>query len=121
MRASLSDRGFTLTEVLAALVIFSFAILGLTQAAGQSAASAARLKSKSLAAIVADNEIARLDLTPVSPGSRSGSAMQMGRTFDYVVEASATDAPGFLRIDVTVRELDSEQALIKRTAFKAAQ
>lgn len=114
------EHGFTLTEVLAALVIFSFGILGLTQAGTESAAGAARLKSKSLAAIVADNEIAKLDLITISAGKREGQQSQMGRDFEYVIETENTDVNGFFKVIVTVREEDQTQALIQRTAFRKA-
>ena len=114
------DHGFTLTEVLAALVIFSFGILGLTQAGTESAAGAARLKSKSLAAIVADNEIAKLDLITISAGKREGQQSQMGRDFEFVIETESTDVSGFFKVIVTVREENQTQALIQRTAFRKA-
>ena len=116
--AQKNELGFTLTEVLAALVIFSFGILGLTQAGTESAAGAARLKSKSLAAIVADNEIAKLDLITLSAGKREGEQSQMGRDFEYVVETETTDVSGFYKVIVTVREEDQSQALIQRTAYR---
>ncbi|MBC6412844.1 MAG: type II secretion system minor pseudopilin GspI, partial [Hyphomonadaceae bacterium] len=49
------DRGFTLIEVLAALIVFSIAILGLSQAGSQSVRSVGVLENRMLAGIVADN------------------------------------------------------------------
>ena len=49
------DDGFTLIEVLASLLIFSLAIIGLTRSSMESVRTASVLQNKSYAAIVADN------------------------------------------------------------------
>ena len=53
-----NDGGFTLMEVLAALLIFSLSILGLMGSVSQSARVATEVELKSLAGIVADNTVA---------------------------------------------------------------
>lgn len=114
------DQGFTLIEVLAALLIFSLSIVGLTHAGTQSAQAASYLEKKVLAAIVADNQLvlARLNLGTVE---QSGTNEQMGRTFHFQVTTDATQLTGLEKLTVTVTAQDSSQVLITRTAFRPAQ
>ena len=55
--SSISEAGFTLVEVLAALLIFSFAIIGLTHSGTESVRAITILEHKTYAGIVADNRI----------------------------------------------------------------
>ena len=108
-RGANKETGFTLIEVLAALVIFSVAIIGLIQAGAQSTRTVTALESKLLAGIVADNQIILTRSRPVTLGIRTGTATQMSQTFTYRIETRTTDAPNFFRITVIVRRADAEQ------------
>ena len=54
-----NELGFTLVEVLAALLIFSFAIVTLTHSGAESVRAVSVLEQKTYAGIVADNRIVR--------------------------------------------------------------
>lgn len=53
-----SDAGFTLVEVLAALAIFSVAALGLVQVSLENTRTARTVETRALASLVADNRLA---------------------------------------------------------------
>src|ERR1044071_3540973 len=68
--------GFTLVEVLAALVIVSLGLLGVIQAVSQTASSGAYLRDKTIAHWVAMNRLTEVRLEPQQPG--------IGKTTDEV-------------------------------------
>lgn len=117
------DKGFTLVEVLVSLVIFSVAILGLTQAGTQTVATLTQLEQKTYASIIADNQLAlaRLRTGPQSSLTLSGEAEAGGRAFDYRVIRKETDVPNFFELVVTVNAVNSPQILIERRAFITAE
>lgn len=113
------EEGFTLVEVLAALLIFSFAIIGLTRAGTESVRAVSVLKDKSYAGIVADNQLIRARIKPLEVGVKTGEESVSGKAYDWRIETSKTESAGFYRLIVTVNEVDSEQIIITRTAFRA--
>ncbi len=114
----MKDAGFTLVEVLAALLIFSLAIVGLSQTGTLSARSVAALDDKMLAGIVADNVLTEARYTRLQTGSRTGQEAQMSRDFDWELETLETDVDGFFQMVVRVRKADDSQVLMERIAFR---
>jgi len=112
------EEGFTLVEVLAALLIFSFAIIGLTRAGTESVRAVSVLKDKSYAGIVADNQLIRARIVPLEIGVKTGEESVNGKLYDWRVETSETESADFYRLIVTVNEAESEQVIISRTAFR---
>ena len=112
------DAGFTLVEVLAALLIFSFAIIGLTHSGTESVRAVSVLENKTYAGIVADNRIVQARLKPLKIGTSSGTENAAGRNYEWREEISKTESAGFYRILVTIREQDKEQIILTRTAFR---
>lgn len=117
----MSERGFTLVEVLAALLIFSFAIIGLTRAGTESTRAVNVLQSKTYAGIVADNQLIRARMAPLKIGTTQGEETANGQDYDWRVETSATESEGFFRIVVSVSEKGQDQVVIERTAFRTDQ
>ena len=117
MRADKQD-GFTLIEVLASLLIFSIAIIGLTHAGTQSTRSAAAIEMKSLAGVVADNQLIAARALDLETGTQWGEARQMGVDFDYSLITEQTDQDKLYRINATVRRKGQAQVLTTRTAFR---
>lgn len=114
-----SEAGFTLIEVLVSLVIFSVAILGLTQAGSHTLSTLNQLEERSYASIVADNQLAlaRLSQDNVSSRTQTGEDQAGGRAFTYRVERVDTTVENFFEIVVSVSSLSTDQIIIERRAF----
>ncbi len=112
------EAGFTLVEVLAALLIFSFAIIGLTRSGTESVRAVSVLQDKSYAGVVADNQLIRARIKPLEIGAQTGEESVKGKLYDWRVETSETESDGFYRLIVTVSAAESEQLIITRTAFR---
>ena len=111
--------GFTLIECLVALAVFALAAMALLNLSGESTRSAARVETRTLGGIVADNVAAQAMIARDLPsGSTQGQASLGGREWRWVRVVSATDMPGVGRIDVRVFA-DEEQAA-ERVLFRAA-
>jgi general secretion pathway protein I len=96
-------RGFSLLEVLIALVIVALALFALVQSAGVSAVAIERERDVTFATWVAANVMAdaRLGATP-GVGRRSGS-MRMGpREWFWEMVVQGTEEPSIRRLDVRV-------------------
>ncbi len=114
-----NQAGFTLIEVLAALLVFSIAIIGLTHAGTESARAVAAINDKTLAGIVADNQLIMARRTFPQTGVTSGEVAAMSREFIYDVETTQTDASDLYRLTVKVRAKSRDQIIVERTAFQA--
>ena len=113
-----SRAGFTLIECLVALAVFGLAAMALLNLSGESTRSAARVETRTLGGVVADNVAAEAMIARDLPsGSTSGQASLGGREWRWVRVVSATDMPGAGRIDVRVFA-DEEQAA-ERVLFRA--
>ena len=117
----MKDGGFTLIEVLASLLIFSLAIIGLTRSSMESVRTASVLQNKSYAAIVADNQIVELKILPLQTGIITGDSVVMGKSFDWKAEVAKTSSKNFYEIKVEVIDSNTKQLIIKRTAFRLAK
>jgi len=113
--------GFTLLEVLVALVVVAVAVAALGRAGSQVLDSQAELEQRSWALWVADNALAEVQLEPaVATGRRRGSA-EMGERSWYW-EMLIQPAPGgeLLRVDVAVYDTSERGSpLIMHTGFLA--
>jgi len=113
--------GFTLIEVLAALLIFSTAIMGLMHAGTQNIRAVQVLEQKQIAGIIADNQLllALNSQDPISTGTRQDDVQMAGRDWLWKIRTEDTGTAGFYRLTVEIKEKTSEQILISRTAFAA--
>ena len=113
--------GFTLLEVLVALVVVAVAVAALGRAGSQALDSQAELERRTWALWVADNALAELQLEPgVSTGQRQGSSDMGGRTWYW--EMLIQPAPGgeLLRVDVAVHDGPSgDSPVVMHTGFLA--
>lgn len=112
------ERGFTLIEVLAALFVFSIAIVGLTSAGTQSARAVAALEDKTLAGIVADNQLVLARVNALRTGAETGEEEVLSRIFEYRIETTASDFEGFFRIVVSVQRAEDSQVLVERITYR---
>lgn len=102
-RASVA-RGFTLIEVMAALIIVSLGMMAVIQAVSQSANNSAYLRDKSIAHWVAMNRVTEMRLAPQAPatGESSGEVDMGGKRWRWSAQVSQTQLPTMRRIDVGV-------------------
>lgn len=109
-------RGFTLLEVLVALMIFATAAVALTKSLAQSADSTGALEARQFADMVAHNQLMRI--LREGPGSESsGIASLAGYDYRWRREASETPHPDMRRIDITVELQGEDDILANRSAF----
>lgn len=117
----MKQAGFTLIEVLAALLIFSVAIIGLSHSGTESIRAVSVLDNKMLAGIVADNQLILARQTAPREGVVSGQETAMSRDFTFDIETTKTETAGFYQLVVRVRSKDQNQLVIERTAFQQGE
>lgn len=113
----MKDAGFTLVEVLAALLIFSLAIIGLSRAGTQSVAHAQRLTDKTYASVVADNQLILARMKTPEIGTKSGQEEAGGQSYSWRVETSKTAQKGLFELRVSV--FQEEDVFVTRRAWLA--
>lgn len=114
--------GFTLLEVLVALVVIAIALLALCRAAGNQVADFDALRERTLAGWVAANVLTDTRLAPQmpAPGRSDGRVELARRQWRWQREVQATPAPGIVRIDIQVflGEADAPSASLR--GFRSA-
>lgn len=100
-----AQRGFTLIEVLVALAIVTIGMAAVMGAISSSASTISYLRDKTFAAWVAENQIATLRLqgSQVQAGDTNGDTDYAGAKWHWRMEVAATEIPGVMRIDISVR------------------
>ncbi len=98
-------RGFTLIEVLAALVIVALGMMGAIEAVTQSASSGSYLREKTLAHWVAMNILTerRLAASPPEVGKTSDEVELGGLRWKWELVTTQTQVESMRRMDVSVR------------------
>ena len=120
----LRQTGFTLLEVLAALVIVALGMLGVIEAVSQTARNSAYVRDKTVAHWIAMNQLTRVRLEPQAPKvDKSSDELEMGdRRWRWTMEVTQTPVESVRRIDIRVRldETDEESSLASVTGFYGA-
>jgi general secretion pathway protein I len=115
-------RGFTLIEVLAALVIVALGMLGVIQAVTQTARNGTYLREKTLAHWIAMNVITEQRLQPGPPrvtDETSDDVEFAGQRWRWTMKVTQTEVDSLRRMDVAVRPADRPDgdALVTVTGF----
>ncbi len=114
-------RGFTLIEVLAALVIVALGMMGVIQAVTQTVGNSAYLRDKTLAHWVAMNRLTEIRLAagPPDMDETSGEVDYAGQRWRWHVEVTQTQVQSMRRIDVRVgfAEAGDDATLATITGF----
>lgn len=108
MRAA---RGFTLIEVMVALVVIALGMLGVIQAVSQTASNSGYLRDKTLAHWVAMNQLTAVRLQKSAPSvDKSSDEVEMaGRDWKWTMEVTQSPVETIRRIDITVRPADAKE------------
>jgi general secretion pathway protein I len=111
--------GFTLIEVLVALVIVAVTLGAGAKAAGSLLYNAQRLTEVSEAQWCADNQLTGLKLSRTYPnvGESSFSCQQLGRTYRGTFEVQPTPNPNFRRVDAVMANEAGEPMLTLSTVL----
>lgn len=115
-----AQRGFTLVEVLVALVVLALALAAASRAAALMAESSAALRERLLASWVAQNRLAELQARRAwpSPGRHEGEAEQAGIRLLWRETVSTTPNPAFRRVEISVlRAGAGEHVLAQLTGY----
>lgn len=105
-------RGFTLLEVLAALVIVALGMLGVIEAVSQTASNTGYIRDKTIAHWVAMNQLAQVRLSPTPPKiDKSSDEVEMAdRRWRWTMNVTQTPLETVRRIDISVRLEDGDEA-----------
>jgi general secretion pathway protein I len=114
----MKDAGFTLVEVMAALLIFSVAIVGLSRVGTQSVAHTQRMTDKTYAGVVADNQLIRARMQRPQIGTKSGEETAGGQIYRWQIVTTETPQAGLLELQVEVSQGDA--VFITRRAWLSA-
>lgn len=116
--------GFTLLEVLAALVIVALGMLGVIEAVSQTASNSSYIRDKTLAHWVAMNQLtqARLSQSPPKIDKSSDEVEMADRRWRWTMEVTQTPVESVRRIDISVRlkDADENSSLATVTGFYGA-
>jgi general secretion pathway protein I len=113
--------GFTLIEVMVALVVVSLGMLGVIQAVGQTASNSSYLRDKTLAHWIAMNKLTEVRLQKSAPAiDKSSDEVEMGgRDWRWTMNVTQTPVETIRRIDISVRQegMDEKSSLASVTGF----
>ena len=106
-----SASGFTLIEVVVALLVVSLGMLGVIQAVSQTASNSGYLRDKTLAHWVGMNRLTEVRLQKSAPSiDKSSDEVEMGgRRWKWTMDVTQTPVETIRRIDITVRPEDSPE------------
>lgn len=118
-RPAAAARGFTLLEVLVALVLVAVALGAGLRAAGVLTDNAQRLADVTAAQWCADNQLTALRLARAFPGVGDAdfSCEQLGRTYTGQLRTRPTPNPGFRRVDAVVSDEDGRPLVTVSTVL----
>lgn len=108
------QRGFTLLEVMVALVIVALGLMAAFGQVNQSLTVASRLRDKTLANWVAVNQMTGLRLSGEFPaiGTRSDEVDMARNTWRYTIKVVKTPLAAMRRVDISIAFADRPDAVV---------
>jgi len=118
-----SSRGFTLLEVLVALLLLSLALVALMRLTALDLRASAQLRDATLAQWVASNVLAETRLRNAfpPPGRSSGETRMAERRWRWDLVVEATQAPRIRKLEVTVRAVGADERIASESDGVAAR
>jgi general secretion pathway protein I len=114
-----SPKGFTLLEVMFALLIVALTMGAIVETGGYSAKRTAQLTEKTIASWIAQNQVTlyRAKRTWTSESSKSGVVEMADIEWRWKLKISKTDEPLLRRLDVDVYLADGSDIKASATGF----
>jgi len=114
-----SPKGFTLLEVMFALLIVALTMGAIVETGGYSAKRTAQLTEKTIASWIAQNQVTlyRAKRTWTSKSSKSGVVEMANSEWRWKMKISKTDEPLLRRLDVDVYLADGSDIKASATGF----
>jgi general secretion pathway protein I len=106
-----AQHGFTLIEVMVALVVIALGMLGVIQAVSQTASNSGYLRDKTVAHWVGMNQLTEVRLQKSAPGiDKTSEEVEMaGRRWKWTMNVTQTPVETIRRIDISVRPADAKE------------
>jgi general secretion pathway protein I len=127
MKNERPQSGFTLVEVMVALIIVAFLLPALLMGFNQQADGIAYLRDKSVAQWVASNKLTEMRIEVrrtglLFQGKRNGSTEMLDRDWYWWLESEVTEVDDFYRVEVRVAasETGGDEPLFTLSGFVAA-
>jgi general secretion pathway protein I len=116
MRAG--SRGFTLIEVMVALVIVALGMMAVHTQLNRYAAASAYVEQKTLASWIATNKLTELSIAPTWPslGDYDEDVEFAGQQWRCAVEVSETAVTNLHRVDVSVSLLSDPERVVHKVS-----
>ncbi len=106
------QKGFTLLEVMVALLVIAVSLGGAVKVIGNAANNASRMNNKAFANWVALNQIAKLRIAKEWPkfGEQKGDSEMAGRKWIWSQKSIKTDDDNIRRIEMSVWSEDDQKS-----------
>lgn len=103
--------GFTLIEVLVALIVVGLGMLAVIQTVSQTASNTSYIRDKTIAHWIAMNQLTQVRLQPSAPPvDKSSDEVEMaGRKWRWTMEVKQTPVESIRRIEVNVRPSEAPE------------
>ena len=111
--------GFTLVEILVALLVLSIALAATTRSLGAAVDTTAALRDRSLARWVAEDQLAEIELRGEWPSLdvKEGKSSMAGREFLWRRETTATPYARMRRVDLAVLIPGEDTPLLRLAGY----
>lgn len=119
MHAHSAARGFTLVEVLVALLILSVSLTAIAVTMGRMLSNAQLMQDRTYASWIAQNRIVQMRAEGIlpEPGRDSGEADFGHQTWEWRAVVSETGVENLLRVDVSVSRAGEDDTIKTVTGF----
>jgi general secretion pathway protein I len=103
--------GFTLIEVIVAMIVIGLGMLGVIQAVSQTAGNSGYLRDKTIAHWIAMNRLTEIRLQKTAPGiDKTSDEVEMaGRRWKWTMNVTQTPVETIRRIDISVRPAEAKE------------